>query len=898
MWHFLTSESGKDKTFNSTTKEERHELLKKLRAERSKVRQLEEKVKTVERNLAVLKTEKAQVELEAKVLQEELDKKGEIQNAPQQTAESLAFSERESKVRELLKSHKHKILEMEQDRKKAEDLLKMQTNTLVAEHALAAERKESADLRQKVIEVTTQLAEIQQPVFVPPPAKDGKTSGKSGKSALEGDATSYEEKLLMEEKNYKELEETIKKMEHDLSSLESEKSHLENLNRTLKEEGQILTLLCQQKDSALQQKLAEEEMEQSVKEIKAAGPKGEIKNFKQKIKEINEKNEKAQTALKNQIANAIKEEQSKCEETLRTSELKSQKLEEKIKTLKEDCDAQKNEKLKLQIQISSLQGKVNNLSELCERKDQVIQQKSAQVDSERRAKDLKVKEVLRSHKQKIQEIETEREKMALFYISEVKSGPAGRPLTANRKEVTSPQNKAEVSTPPAEQGSQEKLYLKKLQAEEKKTQELIETIRALQQDRDSVESEKSQLEHQAAALQGKLQNMSELCQLKEQALQQNVAQMESERRDNELKMKELLMSYKEDVQKIESENHKLELSYKAEMKACASDRVLKTREKEMANLRKQLDEVKAELADLQRPQSEPTPGCSYWPTTPGEKSQSLPFEAFTLSATDQLVNATEEERNLYLKKLKEEEKKTQELEGKILTQEQDRQALKNEKSHLEQETAALRAELDKMINLSQQQEKALQQKVMQVEAALLENKEEIQRVLQAQSLRSREMEEERERMQSAYLAQIETEEKQAKENLMKAESSEEALAAERKITANLQNQLDDISAKLARYQRAVSEPVPGPSDQETCPLWAEGPACPPLPADPAGLTRAVLWSVPPRDEGPFPLVARGQHEKTATLLGPGNSARLDFRASPWGLLDPRICLVFDPGGGA
>ncbi|KAG9329297.1 hypothetical protein JZ751_006175, partial [Albula glossodonta] len=187
--------------------------------------------------------------------------------------------------------------------------------------------------------------------------------------------------------------------------------------------------------------------------------------------------------------------------------------------------------------------------------------KSAQVDSERREKHLKVKEVLRSHKQKIEEIETERQKMAHSYISEiealkkkknlVKSGPAGRPLAANKKETTTPQNKVEVNTPPAEQGLQEKLYLEKLQAEEKTTQELIEKIRALQQDRDAVKNEKSQMEHQAAALQDKLQNMNELCQLKEQALQQKVAQMESERRDSELKIKELLMSNEQKVQNIE-----------------------------------------------------------------------------------------------------------------------------------------------------------------------------------------------------------------------------------------------------------------------------------------------------------------------------------------------------------
>ncbi|KAG9328576.1 hypothetical protein JZ751_012935, partial [Albula glossodonta] len=339
----------------------------------------------------------------------------------------------------------------------------------------------------------------------------GKTSGKSGKSALDGDGKSHEEKQV-EEKTDKELEGGASKMAG---------SNVDEL-----------------------------------------------------------------------IANVIKEEQSKHEETLKASELKSQQLEGtfvkdnlsshhngstsvpcvrdvtvicasgKIKMLKEDRDAQKNDMLKLQIQISCLQRKLSNLSELCEKKDQIEALKKKQ--------------------------------------NSVKSGPAGRPLTANRKEITTPQNKVEVSTPPAEQGSQEKLYLEKLQAEEKKTQELIEQIRALQQqDRDAVKDEKSQLEDQAAALQAKLQNMSEQCQLKEQALQQKVAQMESERHYCELKIKELVMANEQKVKNIESENQKTELSYTAEVQ-------------------------------------------------------------------DQLPHAVEEERKLYLKKLRDEEKKTQELEGTLL----------------------------------------------------------------------------------------------------------------------------------------------------------------------------------------------------------------------------------------
>ncbi|KAJ8391999.1 hypothetical protein AAFF_G00083090 [Aldrovandia affinis] len=103
----------------------------------------------------------------------------------------------------------------------------LQMNTQKAEYALAAERKEIANLRQKMIEVSAQLEELKRPVFVPSLIKDDSASGKS------------EGKLNMEkqqaEKMCEQLEKRIKKMECDQACMCSEKNHQETLNMILQE---------------------------------------------------------------------------------------------------------------------------------------------------------------------------------------------------------------------------------------------------------------------------------------------------------------------------------------------------------------------------------------------------------------------------------------------------------------------------------------------------------------------------------------------------------------------------------------------------------------------------------------------------------------------------------------
>ncbi|KAJ8389251.1 hypothetical protein AAFF_G00122710, partial [Aldrovandia affinis] len=242
-------------------------------------------------------------------------------------------------------------------------------------------------------------------------------------------------------------------------------------------------------------KLAQEEVEQSVSEITAAGPKQWVQTFKRKIQDIAEKNEKTQKVLKNQIAfhekkaqeNWIiacaserslilqrKETHSLCNKLaevsaklgpllaasissseqhvkvgdipvcachnvaeleniaeaavkdrdlhmrkLRDEESKAQELEGKIQALKEQREALKKDIYIMGIWNRSGEAKLHNMSEQCQQKDQALQQKAAQLDFERREKQLKVKEVLRFHKQKVETIEKEHVETELSYKAEI-----------------------------------------------------------------------------------------------------------------------------------------------------------------------------------------------------------------------------------------------------------------------------------------------------------------------------------------------------------------------------------------------------------------------------------------------------------------------------------------------
>ncbi|KAJ8410986.1 hypothetical protein AAFF_G00180210 [Aldrovandia affinis] len=114
------------------------------------------------------------------------------------------------------------------------------------------------------------------------------------------------------------------------------------------------------------------------------------------------------------------------------------------------------------------------------------------------------------------------------------------------------------------------------------------------------------------------------------AIEGIIAQIDYERRDKELKVKEVLRSHKQKYKTIEEQHQKAELSYKAEIdhlknklldnlvkhrKACSSDHALAVRKKEIRHFCKQLDQASSKRAELQT-LSMSTPSCSHMETRP------------------------------------------------------------------------------------------------------------------------------------------------------------------------------------------------------------------------------------------------------------------------------------------
>ncbi|KAJ8365282.1 hypothetical protein SKAU_G00141130 [Synaphobranchus kaupii] len=345
-------------------REDGNQKLERLLAEQSKVQQLEGKFLILEQDQIVLQNEKMHLELQSNIMQEKLDAK----DLPQDMGSTLLTSDsehhdKESEVKDVIQSQKQ-TKETEQERKKTDAILKIQMefhkkqaegnliSARIAEHTLAAESKDNAILRQKIIEVRAQLSEIQNPVFAPP----------------------------------------------------------------LK------------KGSWLREKL-----EQHVKEIKSGGRKEEIRNFKQRIQEINEKHERTQSGLKKQVVaraseNALtikRKEMASLSKRLSEASAKVAGYQEPLTEALSRSDLQIRPLRKYgavptkNVNTVDKSGQLKNMNELCQKKDQALQQKAAQGDSERRDKELKVKDVRKTHKLKVQAIQEQHQKSELSYMAEV-----------------------------------------------------------------------------------------------------------------------------------------------------------------------------------------------------------------------------------------------------------------------------------------------------------------------------------------------------------------------------------------------------------------------------------------------------------------------------------------------
>uniref|UniRef100_A0A8C3KSP4 Transport and Golgi organization protein 1 homolog n=1 Tax=Calidris pygmaea TaxID=425635 RepID=A0A8C3KSP4_9CHAR len=184
------------KTMLSIVEEDRNLLQSKLSDEVTARHELEEQIKKLEHDSCSLQSAKAQLENECKTLQQKVEILGELYQQKEMalqkklTQEEYERQEKEQKLSaadekavlaiEEVKVYKQRIQDMEEELLKTERSYKNQIaahekkahdNWLIArsaERALAEEKREAANLRQKLIEVNQKIVMLQRPLIVKP----------------------------------------------------------------------------------------------------------------------------------------------------------------------------------------------------------------------------------------------------------------------------------------------------------------------------------------------------------------------------------------------------------------------------------------------------------------------------------------------------------------------------------------------------------------------------------------------------------------------------------------------------------------------------------------------------------------------------------------------------------
>ncbi|KAM6139686.1 transport and Golgi organization protein 1 homolog isoform 2-T2 [Phoenicopterus ruber ruber] len=184
------------KTMLSIVEEDRNVLQSKLSDEVTARHELEEQIKKLEHDSCSLQSAKARLENECKTLQQKVEILGELYQQKEMalqkklTQEEYERQEKEQKLSaadekavlaiEEVKVYKQRIQDMEEELQKTERSYKNQIaahekkahdNWLIArsaERALAEEKREAANLRQKLIEVNQKIVMLQRPLIVKP----------------------------------------------------------------------------------------------------------------------------------------------------------------------------------------------------------------------------------------------------------------------------------------------------------------------------------------------------------------------------------------------------------------------------------------------------------------------------------------------------------------------------------------------------------------------------------------------------------------------------------------------------------------------------------------------------------------------------------------------------------
>ncbi|KAJ8410334.1 hypothetical protein AAFF_G00203150 [Aldrovandia affinis] len=274
----------------------------------------------------------------------------------------------------------------------------------------------------------------------------------------------------------------------------------------------------------------------------------------------------AQLTLQQTLDSENNDRESKVKEVIRsqTREMKElkQELEQTESLFKTEMmfHAQQMQEILMDVRIAE-----QNLDFEREESEILQKKKVAEVESERRDKEMEVKALLRSHKLKVHEIEEEHRRAEISYEAEIESlkkesqeiwetseceltacwneintlrkqlddvstepqlapfkstpGLSHQQTTRNETCVVATQTEFSGSSDESPQVERENhIYLERLLAEQWKTLVLEGKMLALNQDRDALEDQNGKLEQQTSALQGRVRNMTDLCQQKEQTL--------------------------------------------------------------------------------------------------------------------------------------------------------------------------------------------------------------------------------------------------------------------------------------------------------------------------------------------------------------------------------------------
>uniref|UniRef100_A0A673G148 MIA SH3 domain ER export factor 3 n=1 Tax=Sinocyclocheilus rhinocerous TaxID=307959 RepID=A0A673G148_9TELE len=239
------------------------------------------------------------------------------------------------------------------------------------------------------------------------------------------------------------------------------------------------------------------------------------------------------------------------------------------------------------------------------------------------------------------------------------------------------------------------------------------------------------------------------------------------------------------------------------------------------------------------------------------------------------LSVVEDERNRYVESLLAEQKARQELEEQYQNVMHAQMNLNNEKTHLENQFKHLQQRLEITTELYQQKENALQQKLTQEELERREKETKLSEVdskavlseeeVRALKQKIKDIEEEMQQNERSLKSEVAIQEKKVHENWLKARTSERTLVEERRESATLRQKLVEYSDKISDLEQSLFKLNSGPPDRHmppqrrgdsygpspvsggapSPPLMIEGPGRPP--SAPVGRRGEPFGPRPPSD---------------------------------------------------